>query len=112
MRKTKFGWMTPAHRFYSKQNVHQVLDSMATNYGITIKKTKLGGLFTYKHTFKEKADTRQLLVAKYKSGTIKSPHKDEDVLWLSKEETIKNLDAMVPSLGLMTDISYLLCVYS
>jgi len=102
MRKTKFGWMTPAYRFYSKQNIHQVLDSMAANYGITIKNPKLAGLFTYKYTFKEKADTRQLYVAKYKSGTIRFP-KDEEVLWLPKEEAIKKLDSTVSSLSLITN---------
>ncbi|WP_117880845.1 nuclear transport factor 2 family protein [Aureibaculum luteum] len=102
IRKTKYGWMTPAHRFYSKQNINRVLDSMATNYGVTIKDIELAGMFTYKYTFKDKADTRQFYVAKYKSGTIKSI-KDEDLFWLPKDEAIKKLDSTVSSLGLMTN---------
>lgn len=101
IRKTTYGWMTPAVRFNKKQNIQETLTTLAATYGIRLKKFALAGLFTYKYSFKPLADTRQFYVASYQSGSIISP-KGETVQWMSKKEALDKLSTTVLSLGAMT----------
>jgi len=102
MRKTEYGWMTPAQRFYSKQNIHEFLTDLAGKYGVKTSSPKLAGLLTYKYTFKSNGDTRLFFVARYKEGKIVSP-KGEEVVWLPKKEAIEKLRSTVESLGTTTN---------
>jgi hypothetical protein len=51
MRKTQYGWMTPAVYFNERQNIREMLDSIVNVYGIKISAPNLRGLFTYKPEF-------------------------------------------------------------
>lgn len=102
MRKTQYGWMTLAVYYEERQTIHEALDSISKAYGIVISKPSLKGLFTYKYDFKTTADMRQLYLAYYESGDIKSPTEDEEVFWMPIEEALEKLGTMVPSLKQMT----------
>lgn len=103
MRKTQYGWMTPAVYFTERQNIHEVLDSLAGAYGIKISAPDLRGLFTYKYEFKSTADMRQFYVANYESGTLKPSTKEEEVYWMPIKEALNKLETTVPSLKQITE---------
>lgn len=102
MKKSDFGWMTVATFHTQRQNINEVIDSLTNKYGIIITKPNLAGVFTYKYTFKESSDIRQLYVAKYIKGDLESVKGNHNLTWLPKEEAIKKLKNTVPSLGEMT----------
>jgi len=102
MKKSDYGWMTIATFHTERQNITEVIDSLTNNYGITITKPSLAGIFTYKYKFKESSDLRQFYVANYIKGDLKSGKNDHDLTWLPKEEAIEKLKETVPSLAEMT----------
>ncbi len=102
MRKTPYGWMTPAVYFKEPQSIQEVIDEMAGSYGVQISGIGLRGLFTYTFDFKPTTDMRQLYVANYVRGTLVSPSKNEEVYWMSMEEALGKLGATVPALKEMT----------
>ena len=102
MRKTPYGWMTPAVYFKEQQSIQEVIDEMAGSYGVQISGIGLRGLFTYTYDFKPTADIRQLYVANYVRGTLVSPSKNEEVYWMAIEEALGKLGATVPALKEMT----------
>lgn len=102
MRKTKFGWMTPAVYYKERQTISEVLDSISGVYGITISNPNLKGLFTYKYDFKSTSDMRQLYVANYKSGQLKPEVGEEEIYWVPIKEALNKLKSTVPSLMQMT----------
>lgn len=102
MRKTQYGWMTPAVYFKKRQNVTEVLDSLASMYDIEITQPQLKGLFTYKYEFKPTADMRQLYVASYISGQLKPQVAEEEIYWMPIKEALDRLESTVPALMHMT----------
>ncbi|WP_375578638.1 hypothetical protein ABWH96_16655 [Marivirga tractuosa] len=103
MRKTQYGWMTPAVYFTERQNIHEVLDSLTAVYGIKTSVPDLRGLFTYKYEFKSTADMRQLYVANYESGTLKPSTNEEEVYWMPIKDALIKLESTVPSLKQITE---------
>lgn len=102
IRKTKFGWMTPAVYYKEKQTINEVLDSISAMYGVKISKPYLRGLFTYKYEFKSTADIRQLYVADYESGQLIAKVGDEEIYWMPIPEALDKLESTVPSLMQIT----------
>ena len=102
MKESDYGWMTIATFHTERQNINEVIDSLTTEYGITITKPSLAGIFTYKYKFKESSDTRQLYVAKYIKGDLELGKGNHNLTWLPKDEAIEKLKSTVPSLGEMT----------
>lgn len=102
MRKTPYGWMTPAVYYTKRQTPTEVLDSLRITFGIKTTIPYLKGLFTYKYDFKPTADIRLLYVSHYESGELKSTVKDEEVYWLPIDEALDKLEETVPSLRKMT----------
>ena len=102
MRKTPYGWMTPAVYFKQRQTIKEVADSLANTYGINISHLMLKGLFTYKYEFKPTADMRQLYVAEYKSGQLKPRVGEEEIYWMPINEALDKLENTVPALMQMT----------
>lgn len=103
MRKTKYGWMTPAINHKTRQTQKEVLDSLSSSYGIKITDLKLTGVFTYKYSFVNVVSTRLFYGAKFKSGAIKSSGLNEEVFWLTKKDALAKLGETVKSLKLMTN---------
>lgn len=103
IKESDYGWMTIATFHTQRQTINEVVDSISKNYGIKITKPKLLGIFTYKYVFKKSADIRQLYVANYIKGDLKTDKNKHNLLWLPKEEAIEKLKTTVPSLGEMTE---------
>ena len=72
MRKTKFGWMTPAIYYKERQTISEVLDSISGVYG------------------------------NYKSGQLKPKVGEEEIYWMPIKEALNKLESTVPSLMQMT----------
>ena len=101
LRKTKYGWMTPAINYKTKQTQTEVIDSLSSGYGIQITDIKLAGVFTYRYVFADVVSTRLFYVAKHKNGILRSSSLDEEVFWVPKNIALEKLGETVDSLKLM-----------
>lgn len=102
MRKTQYGWMTPAVYFNERQTIAEILDSISDTYDLSISKPNLKGLFTYKYDFKPTADIRQLYVANYVGGQLRSQVGEEEIYWMPINEALDKLESTVSSLMQIT----------
>jgi hypothetical protein len=96
MEKGRGGWMTPALRSNLDQSLMEGLDSLAALIGISIGKSTLSGVYTYK--FKDLPDHKEVsyrthYTAAYKNGTLIQPTDTARIYkWVPIEDALKLIE--------------------
>ncbi len=89
MCKESYVWATPSLVYNERQYITEALDSVANAYGVKIKDIELHGQFSYKYDYHPHATLRNYYVAKYTSGTLKTPKNMDGAQWMPISEAIE-----------------------
>lgn len=107
LEKHKNGWMTPALRHSSRTTIKDGLESLASEFGLTISPPKLAGNFMFISEYKPSSSFRQHYTAKLVDGELELPNGKLDAGWFSPHKAIKLMslpDAkLVGAVGEMTE---------
>ncbi len=88
MNKEAGNWYTFSAVFNKTQYVHEVVDSIAQEYGFQVSQPELRGYFGFKYEYHPYATRRAYYVANYVSGTPKPSGIIEDIKWMPMEEAL------------------------
>jgi len=94
-------WVTPGWYQDGKTMLHEGLAKTAADYGLTIKETKLGGVFTLKNQRDNSLSTRNFFTMKSSDSISKMPKFIEEIKWLPLADAKKLMS--FPHINLLID---------
>jgi len=87
--KYEGAWEIPGARYKKDETITSCLNQMASDHGVSIKKSKLRALVTFHHEVRTNPTIMFYYKVDYEKGELEVPKWGEDVKWFSKEEAYK-----------------------
>ncbi|MEM6895357.1 MAG: hypothetical protein AAF554_16800 [Bacteroidota bacterium] len=89
MNREDYVWAPPSAIYDKREYVNESIENLASTFGITITTPQLHGYFGYKYDYHPYSTLRTYYVARYVSGTLKTPKGRDEAKWVPLEEALE-----------------------